>query len=106
MLVLCIYNAVDIITILAQCRPVSKIWDRRIEGSCWNPNVQDGFAYAQGGLSNPLLLRIESLTHTLKAISALSAFALSGFPILIIRDLQLDNRTKMALLFLLGLGVL
>lgn len=54
MLVLWVYNTVDIITILIQCKPTSKIWNRELEGSCWSSNVQDGFAYAQGGLLTPV----------------------------------------------------
>lgn len=46
-----LYSVLDVISILVQCRPTSKIWDREISGSCWNPKVQVGFAYMQGGLS-------------------------------------------------------
>ena len=56
MLVVCVCNSLNLIVLLAQCRPITKIWDKRVEGSCWNPKVQYGFACAQGGLSTPVLL--------------------------------------------------
>lgn len=86
-LVLSVYNILDIITLFLQCSPTHKIWNRRVQGSCWHPKVQDGFAYMQG------------------ALAAFSAFVLSAFPMVILKDLQLNLRTKMAICLLLGLGV-
>lgn len=47
--ILFLYNSLDIITLFIQCRPAGKIWNKAIQGSCWNPDVQVGFAYMQGG---------------------------------------------------------
>jgi len=105
MLVLFVYNVVDIITILVQCRPTSKIWNRKAQGSCWDPNVQDGFAYMQGGMSATVRPHWRHVDHSI-ALSAFSAFALSAFPVLVLKDLQLNLQTKIALCLLLGLGVL
>lgn len=86
-IILFFINTLDIITVLVQCRPLGKLWDPQIPGACWNPKVQAGFAYMQG------------------AFAALSDFLLAGFPIFIIKNLNMDRRTKYALSFVMGLGV-
>ena len=49
-LILVVYNFIEVIIMLVQCKPTTKIWNRKIEGSCWKPTVQEGFANTQGGL--------------------------------------------------------
>lgn len=105
-LVLFLYNILDIITLLIQCRPTTRIWNRQIAGSCWNPKIQDDFAYMQGGLSSHLLRPDHNWADSSVALSVFSAFALSAFPVLIFKDLQMNLRTKIALCSLLGLGVM
>ena len=103
---LSIYNVVDIISLLVQCRPTAYIWDKAIQGSCWDPEVQDGFAYMQGGAHS----RVSRLHYTILilclALTIFAAFSLSAFPVLVVKDLQMNMRTKVALCLLLGLGVL
>ena len=105
MVTLSVGNILDIISLLVQCRPTRKLWDRQTQGNCWDPSVQQGFAYMQGGESRPSIVE-GNRTHYLPAISVFSAFILSAFPVLIIKDLQLNLRTKIAICLLLGLGVL
>ena len=103
--ILFLYNSLDVITLFVQCRPAERIWNRKAPGSCWKPDVQVGFAYMQGG----------ALVHTLGperyhpnpslALSIFSAFALSAFPILIVKDLQMNLQTKIAICLLMGLGI-
>lgn len=35
-----------------QCRPTSRLWDLRVEGMCWDPNVQMRYSVFAGGESN------------------------------------------------------
>ena len=48
-LMLSVANLVDLISLLIQCRPTAKIWNKKVDGTCWRPVVQQGFAYMQGG---------------------------------------------------------
>ena len=43
-------NTLDFITVMIQCRPLRKLWDNQVSGTCWAPEVQAGFAYVQGGM--------------------------------------------------------
>ena len=49
MSILSIYNVAVITVVLVQCRPTQKLWDGRVQGSCWKQGIQNGFAYMQGG---------------------------------------------------------
>lgn len=49
MLVLSVANIVDVTSLLIQCSPMAKIWNKKLAGTCWSPFVQEGFAYMQGG---------------------------------------------------------
>lgn len=48
-LIISVANLVDVISLLVQCRPTAKIWNRKLDGTCWSPVVQEGFACMQGG---------------------------------------------------------
>ena len=100
------YNVVDIISLLIQCKPTTKIWNREIEGTCWNPSIQESFALMQGGLFDQSALSRCPYTDPYAAFSVFSAFVLSIYPVLILKDLQLNRRTKIALCVLLGVGIL
>ena len=105
-LVLIVYNTLEMITILIQCRPMPKLWNRKINGSCWKPNTVESFEYAQGGMSDYVSCFYLFSFLISSALSAFAAFALSIFPIFIIKDLQMNTRTKIALSLLMGAGIL
>ena len=44
-------NGSTSIIILVQCRPIQKFWNRRVEGDCWNPHVQEYYSFFQGCMS-------------------------------------------------------
>ena len=98
-------NLIDVISVLVQCRPVTKIWNPGLPGSCWHPSVQQKFAYMQGGWFEICEHRI-SHTYMQIGLSISTAFVLSALPVLIFRDLQINKRTKVVLCLLMGLGVL
>ncbi|MCJ1466197.1 hypothetical protein MMC07_004816 [Pseudocyphellaria aurata] len=83
--VLCIATA---IVVLVQCLPIQAAWDPRIEGKCWSLSQSLKLGYAQN------------------AWSILSDLACAGFPIIILWKLRINQRTKYALWFIMGLGLL
>ncbi|MCJ1470863.1 hypothetical protein MMC07_009510 [Pseudocyphellaria aurata] len=85
--VLLVLSSGTAIVILIQCIPVQAGWDPRIKGKCW---------------SYPQILVVG---YTQNAWGILSDLACAGFPIIILRKLQIDTRNKYALYFIMGLGV-
>ncbi|RYC64198.1 hypothetical protein CHU98_g2001 [Xylaria longipes] len=76
-----IVNLVLIVVTFAQCTPVTFLWNRvgsNSRGTCWPPTIQQNYGYFQG------------------AFSAWSDLILALFPILIIRQLNMPLRTKLA----------
>lgn len=50
LVVLFVYNIVDVISLFIQCSPTKKIWNRKLPGTCWEPKVQEGLGLMQGGV--------------------------------------------------------
>ncbi|KAK3941746.1 hypothetical protein QBC46DRAFT_310871 [Diplogelasinospora grovesii] len=63
-------------TVNLQCRPLEKLWNPAVAGSCWDPGVQLNFGYFQG------------------AFSVFSWFFLALFPIMIVRNLEVDGNGR------------
>ncbi|MCJ1265819.1 hypothetical protein MMC22_005700 [Lobaria immixta] len=80
-------NVIVVITLYEQCRPVSKVWNRKIPGTCWAFPIELYVAIMQG------------------AVSAFTDFLLSLLPIVIFQHLQIDKRSKIILCVLMSLGV-
>ncbi|KAK3326631.1 hypothetical protein B0H66DRAFT_166523 [Apodospora peruviana] len=76
-----------IINLLASCRPLEKLWNPKVEGKCFPGHVSVIVGLIQASI----------------AIAADWLVAL--FPILILRNLRMAMRTKIALAVLMGLGV-
>ena len=72
---------------LLGCRPIEKMWNKELEGVCSPPHV----AVAVG------------ITQTVTAI--LGDWLVALFPILILKDLNMAKKTRIALGILMGLGV-
>ena len=49
--ILSVANLLDVVSLLVQCNPTAKIWNKKLDGTCWPPSTQQGFAYMQGGSS-------------------------------------------------------
>ncbi|CAN8103136.1 unnamed protein product [Discula destructiva] len=87
-------NLLLTIITFAQCTPASWLWDQfnaaavENKGTCWDPKIQKDYGYFQG------------------AFSTFSDFVLALFPILIIKDLKIDLKMKIALCCTMGLGVI
>ncbi|KAB8277592.1 hypothetical protein BDV30DRAFT_251166 [Aspergillus minisclerotigenes] len=84
---LTIINTMALYTMYGQCTPTEKLWDNKIEGSCWSPTVQKNYAFFQG------------------SASAFSDFALAIYPLRTIAGLQMPRKVKIGLSCVLSLGI-
>ena len=73
---------------LVQCRPMAAIWNPRVHGQCFSPHITYLVGYIGFGLD------------------ALTDLICAAIPIFILRGLQMNKRTKIALCVLIGLGSL
>ncbi|KAF2750939.1 hypothetical protein M011DRAFT_396454 [Sporormia fimetaria CBS 119925] len=70
-----------------QCTPVSKVWNSEVPGRCWSPRVLV-YSYVFQG-----------------AYSVLLDVGLGTLPYLLIRNLQINKREKVGLIFAMSMGV-
>ncbi|KAM0801496.1 hypothetical protein BDR22DRAFT_176098 [Usnea florida] len=80
-------NGSTSIIILVQCRPIQKLWNRGVEGDCWNPHVQEYYSFFQG------------------SVNVISDFVLAVFPATFIWQLNMKLRRKIGVLFVMSLGI-
>lgn len=80
-------NGPAAITVFAQCKPVAKVWDRNIEGTCWARETQTKIFYCQGG------------------VSIFTDFLLAFLPTYFLKDIKISFRTKLSICALMSLGV-
>ncbi|OIW27156.1 hypothetical protein CONLIGDRAFT_415583 [Coniochaeta ligniaria NRRL 30616] len=71
-----VVNLTFSMTVNLQCRPLEKLWNPQTDGACWDPSVQLNFGYFQG------------------AFSVFSWFFLSLFPIMILRELDMQRHPR------------
>jgi hypothetical protein len=83
-----ILNFAVAVYILAQCSPITKIWDQSVPGTCLPPYFQEYIMFAQG------------------AVNSLTDLVLAILPSVIIWKLQVKFLVKLSLCLSMGLGVL
>ena len=42
-------TVITVVTLLAQCRPLEKLWNPTVSGSCWTPDTTIKIGYYNGG---------------------------------------------------------
>jgi len=97
-------NSLCFIFILVQCKPIQRLWDKRLDGTCWNLKFQQYFGYFDGGE-----LTAACPLSTLKSYLALNSFTdlvLALAPALVVWRLNMKRSMKITLSLLMGLGVL
>jgi len=82
-----VINALTFILILVQCQPIELLWDKTVDGHCWDLRVQEYTGYFQGSFN--------SLTDLILAI----------FPALVVWHLNMKLAMKLSLIALMGLGI-
>lgn len=75
-----------IVSLLAQCSPVQKLWDPLLPGSCWSPQTVIDIGYFNG------------------AASVLCDWVLATLPIVFMWNIQMRIRVKVGICVLMGLG--
>ncbi|KAJ4414296.1 hypothetical protein N0V82_008025 [Gnomoniopsis sp. IMI 355080] len=88
MAILTIVMVVASIISFAQCDPPRALWEQVPNAKCWDPNLQADWATFGS------------------AYSSFLDFVLALFPVMIVWDLKLSRRKKIALSVLLGFGIL
>ena len=102
--VVIVIHVVQAILFGAQCIPLRAVWDLSIKGKCLSKQSIYRAYYIETGI----LLGLVSWTITdpIEGLDILTDLVCAGVPILVIRQLQMNKRTKILLCILMGLGVL
>ena len=51
--IMAVISSAFALAVYLQCRPLEKVWEPSVAGSCSDPNIQANFGYAQGGRFSP-----------------------------------------------------
>ncbi|KAL8674500.1 MAG: hypothetical protein Q9168_001092 [Polycauliona sp. 1 TL-2023] len=86
--VVAVSHLIQALIFLVQCRPLAAVWSPKVKGTCFSHRVTYAAGYANYGL--------DALTDLICAI----------VPVSVLHRLQMSIRTKVALSFLMSLGVL
>ncbi|CAI6277648.1 unnamed protein product [Periconia digitata] len=73
--------------ILAQCKPVALLWDKSLEGECWDLRAQEYFGYFQG------------------AYNSATDLVLAIWPAYVFWHLNMKRSMKISISLLMGIGV-
>lgn len=98
-------NLAVVIVLVTQCRPLNKVWDRRINGQCWDVSVLKTVGWIAGG-KLVCLHTTKKRTESSLAFAVVTDFICSLLPSLFLRKVQISTRTKVALCALMGLGLM
>ncbi|KAK3168975.1 hypothetical protein OEA41_005423 [Lepraria neglecta] len=79
-------TVISVAMVLAQCRPLDKLWNPTASGTCWSPEVVIHIGYYNG------------------AVAVISDWALSSVPIVVMWNLQMSIQKKAGIAALMGLG--
>ncbi|KGO77009.1 hypothetical protein PITC_004300 [Penicillium italicum] len=79
---------ISVFIVFFQCKPTSRLWNSSIEGTCWSPDVFDGFSY--------LVSAYTTMTDIVLAVVPISAFW----------KLQMPFSTRLSVCVMMGLTLL
>lgn len=78
-----------LVVILTQCIPIQGFWDPGLKSkSCWSPLIPTVFSYLAS------------------VVNVITDFTVAVIPILLFRDMQMQEKFKLYAQLILGLGVL
>ena len=104
--ILFVSNMILTVLWIVQCRPIAATWDTSVKGDFFSREQLLEIIFSQASEHFPILHDIGALTETFIVISAVSDFALSAFPILILYKVQISLQRKIGLCIPMGLGVM
>ena len=100
-----IVNILTIAIQFAQCKPVNKNFNSKLPGHCWDFQIFFKFILAQGSMCLLVLLgNTPCSANRSQVTSAITDFALSAYPFIILRKLNMPTRTKITVIGLMTLG--
>ncbi|KAF2874067.1 hypothetical protein BDV95DRAFT_592203 [Massariosphaeria phaeospora] len=82
-----VIGTVYVVVTFTQCRPLPRLWDKKVHGNCWNILVQRDVAYFQS------------------SFNVVTDFILAAFPAFVIWELNIKKQEKISLIILMSLGV-
>lgn len=110
--ILTVYTIASGFTIIFQCIPIEKTWNRGgVQGTCFPSTTMVGLAYAHTGQSREYLflffffVQDQALTRC-TAVSVFTDFFLVFLPAPIVWKVQIPTRQKVILTIVLALGLL
>ncbi|KAL8779774.1 MAG: hypothetical protein Q9203_001194 [Teloschistes exilis] len=81
-------HSAQVLIFLLQCRPIQAMWDPTVKGTCFSARVTYTAGYTNYGMD------------------AVTDLICAGIPVFVIHRLRMNIRTKLAICFLMSLGVL
>lgn len=102
-----IWNMIQMIFSCVQCRPIGKLWNPAIKGTCWSPRIIEKNAVASNGkLWTIVATNVFTLSNSLPAYSAFVDLVLVAIPVHMIWNLQMPLQRKLTVCTLLSTGIL
>ena len=77
-----------VVLIFCQCRPVQMMWDPSVQGTCWNPDIFNGYSYF------------------VSAYTTLTDIILAIVPITVLWKLQMPKSTKIGICIMMAMTLL
>lgn len=99
-------NLVTMVEILVSCRKFEMLWDPSIHHRCLSPIVQAYIGYFQGGsFQHFFSLSVRACSNGSAAWNSLTDLILTFLPYLMLKDLNMELKTKLALSVIMGLSI-
>lgn len=106
MIVLSVLMVANVLLICLQCIPMQKIWNPELTGRCIAPSDVEKISKAFSGKS-PQSKRVRKTGNSFrKAFGVTTDFLCVLLPLFVLHGLQMNPRTKAAIMVILGLGAL
>ena len=107
MIIFSISTLLNVVADLTRYTPTRLLWDFTAKGHCRSGTMLGVTSYVQGG-GTLLKLSIEGLKPILRNLVAAAVYdiILATSPIILLRNVMIDRRKKIALCALLALGFL
>lgn len=94
-------NVGTMIEVLISCENFAMLWDRTIQGRCWSLKIQAYVGFFQGGMEfQPSECQLTLST----AWNSMTDLVLTILPVFVIKNLNMELRTRVVLCILLGLS--
>lgn len=97
--------ATAVLLTFLQCSPPSKLWNQKLDGTCWPPTLQTNYSLFASGMHRQTHSRLEKLILADIAYSAAADLYLAYVPLTVVWRLQMKMEKRIGLCIIFGLGV-